>query len=175
MALEINRQTLEVENLIGARTAQVLVRAEALVPGAGRDAIEPLLADATLTIETADLQSDRIVLEGSVQCQAAYRQGEESVVKALAARTSLNHVLEIPGAQPGMLARVRGEVTHVDAAYENGHMIFQVTCNLTAQALRLSPAEVITSVEGADGLQTRFRELQSVKLASRWRPWWPAA
>ena len=166
MALQIKRQTLEVENLIGARTAQVLVRAEALVPGAGRDAIEPLLADATLTINAADLQSDRIVLEGSVQCQAAYRQGEESVVKALAARTSLNHVLEIPGAQPGMLSRVRGEVTHVDAAYENGHMIFQVTCNLTAQALRLSPAEVITSVEGAEGLQTRYRELQSVKLAA---------
>ena len=166
MALQTDRQTLEAENLIGARTAQVLVRAEALVPGAGRDAIEPLLADAALVIEAADLQADRIVLEGGVQCQAVYRQGEESVVKALTARTTLNHVIDLPGAQPGMLSRVRGEVSHVDAAYENGHMIFQVTCNLTAQALRLSPEQVITAVSGAERLQETYRELTSVKLAA---------
>ena len=166
MALETDRQTLELENLIGARDAQVLVRAEALVPGAGRDAIEPLLADASLYISQADLQSDRVVLEGTVSCQAAYRQGEESTLKALAAQTTLNHVIEIPGTQPGMLCRVWGEAVHVDARYENGHMIFQITCNLSAQVLRLTPAHVITGVSGAEGLQTAFREITSVKLAA---------
>jgi len=166
MALETDRQTLELENLIGARDAQVLVRAEALVPGAGRDAIEPLLADASLYISQADLQSDRVVLEGTVSCQAAYRQGEESTLKALAAQTTLNHVIEIPGTQPGMLCRVWGEAVHVDARYENGHMIFQITCNLSAQVLRLTPAQVITGVSGAEGLQTAFREITSVKLAA---------
>lgn len=166
MALDTDRQTLELENLIGARQAQVLVRAEALVPGAGRDAIEPLLADASLFLSQADVQADRVVIEGSVTSQAAYRQGEESTLKALGAQTSLNHVLDIPGAQPGMLCRVRGEAAHVDARYENGHMIFQVTCNLTCQVLRLSPAQVITGISGAEGLQTMYRELQSVKLAA---------
>ena len=61
MALERDLQTLELEKWIGAREAQVLARAEALVPGAGRDAIEPLLADASLYIGQADLQSDRVV------------------------------------------------------------------------------------------------------------------
>ena len=70
MALERDLQTLELEKWIGAREAQVLARAEALVPGAGRDAIEPLLADASLYIGQADLQSDRVVLEGTASCQA---------------------------------------------------------------------------------------------------------
>ena len=166
MALETDRQTLELENLIGARQAQVLVRAEALVPGAGRDAIEPLLADASLFIGTADLQADRIVLEGSVSCQAVYRQGEESVLKALTAQTTLNHVVEIQGAQPGMLARVKGRAAHVEARYENGHMIFQIGCELSAQVLRLSPAQVITGVQGTEGLQTVYQPLESVKLAA---------
>ena len=48
MALQTQVQTFEAERLVGARSAQALVRAEALVPGAGRDAIEPLLADAGL-------------------------------------------------------------------------------------------------------------------------------
>ena len=166
MALQTDRQTLEIENLVGSRKAQVLVRAEALVPGAGRDAIEPLLADACLFISETDIQAERIVLEGTVSCQAVYRQGEETIVRALTAQTTLNHVLEIADAQPGMLSRVRGEVSHVDARYENGHMIFQVTCDLSAQVLRLVPAQVITLVSGAEGLQTVYRPLESVKLAA---------
>lgn len=166
MALETDRQTLEVENLIGARSGQVLVRAEVLVPGAGRDAIEPLLADAALNLGEVDVQAERVVLEGVVACQAVYRQGEESVVKGLTAQTTLNHVLDIPGAQPGMTVRVRGEVSHVEARYENGHMIFLVTCNLTAQVLRLAPAQVITGVSGLEGLQTAYRPIASVKLAA---------
>ena len=166
MALQTQMQTFEAEKLIGARRAQVLVRAEALVPGAGRDAIEPLLADASLFIGEADVQADRVVLEGSVSCQAVYRQGEESALRALAAQAALNHVLDIPGVQPGMLCRARGEVNHVDARYENGHMVFQVACDLTVQVLSLSPVEVISAVEGAEGLQTVFIPIRSVKLAA---------
>ena len=166
MALEIERQTLETEKLIGSRRTQVLVRAEALVPGAGRDAIEELLADAGLYIVQTDVQEDRIVLEGSVACQAVYRQGEESAIRALTAQTTLNHVLDVPGAKPGMLCRVWGDVNHVDAHYENGHMVFQVTCDFAAQVLSLSPAEVIRGVDGAPGLQTVFTDLRSVKLAA---------
>ena len=166
MALQTDRQTFETENRIGARSAQALVRAEALVPGAGRDAIEPLLADASLYIAAADVQSDRVVLEGSVSCQAVYRQGEESAVRALTAQTTLNHVLDIPDARPGMLCRVQAGVNHVDARYENGHMVFQIACDLAVQVLSLTPESVITAVGGAEALQTAFRELASVKLAA---------
>ena len=166
MALQTDMQTFEAEKLIGARSAQVLVRAEALVPGAGRDAIEPLLADAGLYVGEADVQADRVVIEGSVACQAVYRQGEESALRALTAQTTLNHVLDMPGVQPGMLCRIRGRVNHVEARYENGHMVFQIACDLTAQVLSLSPVEVISAIDGAEGLQTVFIPIRSVKLAA---------
>ena len=166
MALELTKQGFEVENLIGARTSQVLLRAETLVPGAGREAIEPLMCDASLFIDTADLQQDRIVLDGTAACQAVYRQGSETTLRALTAQAVLNHVLEIPGAEAGMFSRVWGTVDHVDARYENGHMIFLVTCTLRAQALRLQTVEGIRQVSGAPGLQTAYRELHSVKLAA---------
>ena len=166
MALQTDRQTLEAENLIGAREAQALVRTEALVPGAGRDAIEPLLADASLYIEEVDVQADRVVIEAAVACQAVYRQGEESGLRALASRAALNHVIEIPGAQPGMLCRARGEAVHTEARYENGHMVFLVTCALSVQVSNLAPAQVITGIEDARNIQTAYRSLQSVKQAA---------
>lgn len=166
MALELTKQGFEVEKRIGTRQSQVLVRAEALVPGAGREAIEPLMADASLFIDTADLQSGRIVLDGTVSCQAVYRQGNEVTLRALAAQTGLSHAIELPGAEPGMFSRVWCAVEHVDAKYENGHMIFLVTCTLRVQALQLEPLECITAVDGQPGLETAFQTLNSVKLAA---------
>ncbi|MBR6766849.1 MAG: DUF3794 domain-containing protein [Clostridia bacterium] len=166
MALQINRQTLEIEDLVGTKYVQALVRAEALVPGAGREAIEPLMAEASLYVSGTDLQTDRVVIEGTVSCQGVYRQGEETIVKALAAKTSLNQVIEIPGTTAGMLSRVCAEVEHVESRYENGHMIFLVTCGIKTWVMNLSPVEVIQSVSGVDGLQTVYQKLCSVKLAA---------
>lgn len=166
MALDLTRQEFEVENLIGTRDSQVLLRAEALVPGAGREAIEPLLSDAGLFIDTADLQTDRVVLEGTASCQAVYRQGGETTLRALTAQAKLNHVMEIPGAEPGMFSRAWASVDHVEAKYENGHMIFLVTCSLRAQVLRLLPVNGIQSVTGQPGLETAYGTLTSVKLAA---------
>lgn len=166
MALEAIKRIIEVEEMIGTKYAQVLVRAEALVPGAGREAIEPLMAEGTLFIEKTDLQTDRIAIEGSISCQAVYRQGDEITARALTAQTGMSHVIEIPGTEPDMLARVKGEVEHVEAKYENGHMVFLVSCGLKIQILKLSPEEVIQDVIGVDGLETSYRELCSVKLAA---------
>lgn len=166
MALQTVKQVMEIENLIGMKYIQTLVRAETLVPGAGREAIEPLMAEATLFINEIDLQTDRIVIEGAVDCQAIYRQGEETTVRALAAKSSLNQVIEIQGTTAEMFARVKGEVEHVDVKYENGHMIFMITCGLKAQVMQLLPVEVIQSVTGAVGLETAYKEICSVKLAA---------
>ena len=166
MALETKRQTIEVEALIGVQYSQVLIRAEALVPGAGREAIEPMMAEANVSVTGADVQTDRVVLDGTVYCQAVYRQGEEATLRALTAQATLSQVVEITGAAPGMLTRVLAQVEHVDAKYENGHMVFQVTCGIQAQVLQLRQTEVIDAIMGVDGLQTVYEDVCSYKLAA---------
>ena len=166
MALETKQQTIEVEALIGARYSQVLIRAETLVPGAGREAIEPLLAEANLSVTGADVQNDRVVLDGTAFCQGVYRQGEEATLRALTAQATLSQVVEILGAAPGMLSRVMAQVEHVEAKYENGHMVFLVTCGLRVQVLKLQPTEVIDEVYGVNGLQTVYKDICSCKLAA---------
>ena len=121
MSLKVLNQALEIEQLVGAQSAQVLLRAEALVPGAGREAIEALMAEADLVIGNTEVQTDRVVIDGVAHCQAIYRQGEESTLRALTAQAALSHVFDLPGVAPGMAGRVNGQVEHVEAKYENGH------------------------------------------------------
>ena len=124
MPLNVIRKEIEVEREIGFKYLQVLGRAEALVPGAGREAIDALLWDANIVIIRADVQNDRVVLDGNLNCQAVYRQGEEASLRALSAKSTISQVTEIPGAQGGMLCRVQPVVENVEARYENGHMVF---------------------------------------------------
>ena len=90
MSLKVLKQALEIEQLVGAESAQVLLRAEALVPGAGREAIEVLMAEADLAIGNVDVQTDRVVIDGTAHCQAIYRQGDESTLRALTAQAAAN-------------------------------------------------------------------------------------
>ena len=166
MALETSKKTIEVETLIGAQYSQALIRAETLVPGAGREAIEPLLSEASLSVTGADVQTDRVVLDGTAYCQAVYRQGEETTLRALTAQATLSQVIEVSGAAPGMLVRVNAQVEHVESKYENGHMVFLITCGLRAQVLQLRQTELIDAISGVEDIQTVYGELRSCKLAA---------
>ena len=166
MPLKVLRKEIEAEREIGHKYLQVLSRAEALVPGAGREAIEPLLWDASAAIVRADVQNDRVVLEGTLSCQAVYRQGEDTTLRALSAKSTISQVAELTGAQPGMLCRVQAVVENVDARYENGHMVFLVSLGLHVWVLKLENLEVIDQIEDGAEVEARFRELPLVKLAA---------
>ena len=166
MPLKVMRKEIEAEREIGHKYLQVLSRAEALVPGAGREAIEPLLWDASAAIVRADVQNDRVVLDGTLSCQAVYRQGEDTTLRALSAKSTISQVAELTGAQPGMLCRVQAVVENVDARYENGHMVFLVSLGLHVWVLKLENLEVIDRIEDGAEVETRFRELPLVKLAA---------
>ncbi len=166
MAFETKKQTVETEVCIGSGTSQALARAETLVPGAGRETIDVLLADALAAVDSVESQTDRLVVEGTVRCQAAYRQGSESTLRSVEAQTRISQVFDMPGASPGMTVRACCSVEHVDARYENGHMVFLVTVSVSAQAFRLSPVEVITGIDSSGSAETRFEEICTCRITA---------
>ena len=166
MPLNVIRKEIEAEREIGYKYLQVLGRAEALVPGAGREAIDVLLWDANAAIIRADVQNDRVVLDGTLSCQAVYRQGEENSLRALSAKSTISQVTEIPGAQGGMLSRVHPVVEGVEARYENGHMVFLVSLGIHVRVMKLEPLEIIEGIEDGENLETLYKEICLTKLAA---------
>lgn len=166
MPLKVIEKEIEIEREIGYKYLQVLGRAEALVPGAGREAIEALLWDANAVVIRTDVQNDRVVLDGTLNCQAVYRQGEEISLRALSAKSPLSQAVEIPGAQPGMLSRVHPVVENVEARYENGHMVFLVSVGIHVRVMKLEPTEIIEGIEGEEELQQRYGQLCLNRLAA---------
>ena len=164
MALNVVRQGIEVERLVGESEFQTQVRAEALVPGAGRESAEVLMADGFASVSGAEAQNGRAVISGMVYCQAAYRLGQEGGARALTAQAPFEQAAEIEGTAPKMSVQVEGGVDHVEAVYESGHMIFYVTVTLRVRVCSLETVEAVSDVEGVDGVQRRTQEVCSAKL-----------
>lgn len=166
MALEEKRQTIEVQKVIGEERVQIPLRAEAIVPGAGRDAVHILLDEARLCISAADMQTDRVVIDGTLHAQALYTLGSEAEVCALAANAPLSRAVDLTGAAPGMSCLCEGSVEHVETSYENGHIVFQAVACLHIRVLALQKAEVIIDLEGEDGIEQQCTQVRSLKLSA---------
>ena len=79
MAINLMRQSIELEQLVGESATQMQVKAEALVPGAGREEATVLLEDARV-IRGQRGGSNRIgwCWTARSAVRAAYRMGEDS-------------------------------------------------------------------------------------------------
>lgn len=166
MPLDVVKKEIEAERRVGFKYVQVLARAESLVPGAGREPIDVLLWDANAALIRCDVQNERVVLDGGVNCQAVYRMGEETSLRALTAKTSLSQVAEIPEAQPGMLCRAQVLVESVTAAYENGHMVFRLSLGIRVWVMQLERFDAVTGIGNAPAICQKTGEICLCKLAA---------
>ena len=166
MAISCEKQTVEVERLVGLASFQIPVRAEAPVPGAGRESVEVLMEDAFASVSGAEAQSGRVLVKGQVQCQAVYRLGDEGSLRALTARADFEQSADIEGAQPGMTVRARAAAEHVEAAYDNGHMVFQATVTVEVRARSLTPVEAVTGISGDEPVETLTCRLRSARTSA---------
>lgn len=166
MSLTEIKKEIETERPVAYRYTQLLARAETLVAGAGREAIEPLLWDASAAMIRCDVQNERVVLDGTLQCQAVYRQGEENTLRALTAKSAVSQAVDISGAQAGMLCRTETQVEQVEARYENGHMVFQVGLGVHIWIILLEKTEGVSGLENDWQIETKYEELRLVKLAA---------
>lgn len=166
MPLTEIKKEIEAEKLVGYHYLQYLGRAEALVPGAGRDAVEPLLNDAGAAIIRCDVQGDRVVLDGAIQCQGVYRLGQEMTLRAIGAKANFSQVAEISGAQPGMIVRSEAQVENVESHYENGHMVFHVSVGISIWVISLEKTEAISQIEDGENIECQYQTLRFEKLAA---------
>ncbi|MCR5567583.1 MAG: DUF3794 domain-containing protein, partial [Clostridiales bacterium] len=166
MAISCVKQTVEVERLVGGASFQIPVRAEAAVPGAGRESVEALMEDAFASVSGAEAQSGRVLVRGQVQCQAVYRLGDEGGLRALTARADFEQSVDMEDAQPGMTVRARAAAEHVEAVYDNGHMVFQVAVAVDVRVRSVTPVETVTGISGGEPVEIRAGRLRSAKTSA---------
>lgn len=155
MDMQILRENIAVERLVGEAIEQTVVDGEVALPGGIRDETHILHTGARLSLDGAQLQQDRMTLDGTITFQVLYTQGDDAALRALEATSAFSHQLNLPGVDAPLRAQVTGQILDASAQAAGGRLLLHAALSLGGRALESTPVAVVTAIQGVEDLQAK--------------------
>ncbi|MBE5803086.1 MAG: DUF3794 domain-containing protein [Clostridiales bacterium] len=160
MDMRLVKENIQLEQPMGRGQSQAVVEGEITLPGGLREEARVLHAGGMVVVDNVEAMQDRVSVTGKVVFHTLYTQGDHTRVNAMEATADFTHMMDMPGAQPRNLCHAEGMVEHVDAAASGGRLSLRGVVRICASAVSQQPVEAVTGVSGAEGIQSRAREVQ---------------
>ncbi|MBQ2952129.1 MAG: DUF3794 domain-containing protein [Clostridia bacterium] len=164
MEMQLTREEIRLEQPLGTGRADAVVTGEVTLPGSLRDETRVLFATATAAVEQAEATRDRVNVRGRVMFHVLYSRGSETEPAAIEATADFTQPVALPGAQGRAIAQGRVQVQRVEARASGGRLNLRAEIAVSAQGCTHQPLEVITGVDGVDGVETK---VHPAKLCTR--------
>ncbi|QZY55462.1 DUF3794 and LysM peptidoglycan-binding domain-containing protein [Crassaminicella profunda] len=155
MAVELMRDLLKIDQVIGEGDTQALVEGEILVPDVKPDISRILSVDGNINITGKEAVADKIVVDGVVNFKILYAsEGGEYPIYSMNASAGFSQNIDIAGTAGEMDIQVIADVEHIDFNIINERKIaVKTVVNLLGKSIEPSKIEVLRGVEGLDDLQ----------------------
>lgn len=155
MSLELIKEAVRVNNLLGEDTIQAVMENDIIVPDSKPDMARVLLLDGDIFITGCDTGTDRTVVTGSVVYKILYISDDGSKsAKSIVSNIPFSYTVDIPGARSGMKCRAKGTIEHIDHTLLNGRKInVKAILSINAKAYDEIEREIASGITGLDNLQ----------------------
>ena len=158
MEMRLVKESVALEQPMGAGSSQAVVEGEITLPGGLREEARVLHCGAMTVVESVEALQDRASVTGKVVFHTLYTQGDPTRVNAIEATADFTHIMELPGAQPRNQCRVEAQVEHAEAMAQGGRLNLRAVVRCHGRALALQPVEAVTGIYGVEGIESRARE-----------------
>lgn len=155
MGLELIRDMLRFEQVVGEGQGQALVNKDIIVPDIKPDIARILSVEGKVNITSKEVEQDRIAVEGDVDFQILYAAtGEPQPIYSMSQSANFSHFMDVPGAVPRMESEVRCDIEHIDFNRLNGRKLnMQCVLNLKGKVTDSVPVDVVKEIGGAPDIQ----------------------
>ncbi|TCO78733.1 DUF3794 and LysM peptidoglycan-binding domain-containing protein [Marinisporobacter balticus] len=155
MAVEVMRDLLKIDQIIGEGDTQALVEGEILVPDVKPDISRILSVDGNINITSKEAVSDKIVVDGVVNFKILYvSEVGDYPIYSMNASAGFSQNIDIAGTVPNMDIDVGTDIEHIDFDIINERKIsVKTVVNLSGKSRDVSKIEVLRAVEGLEDLQ----------------------
>lgn len=155
-ALEVKKEELRLEEVVGEGTSQIVISEPVSVPEPKPVVASVIDFAARTRITRVTVLPGKVVVDGVVSLSIIYEaQVPYQTVHVFHAEVAFSTFVEIPGAEPGMVAVPIVTVEH--AAFEvrpDGRtVVVRMVLSLYVRVIRTAIVEVVTEVSGIPGLQ----------------------
>ncbi|MBU3214917.1 DUF3794 domain-containing protein [Clostridium estertheticum] len=125
MEINLIRENIEYEQLLGENTVDTVVKEEYVIPDTHPDVKEILMLDVKVSINSKEIIQDKVFLEGEIQYNVLYitKDQERSDVENVVYNSKFSNTVDIVGAMPEMLCDAECFVEHMECRIVNERKI----------------------------------------------------
>lgn len=155
-------ERLKVEHVVGEKTVQVVVKEEFTVPEPKPDLEKIISIDKTVKVTDVQVIQDKVIIEGQLNLQIVYVAAlPEQPVHHTHARLEFTQFAEVPGAAPGMTARVNVKVVDIQGTVNPRKAgVFEIAAVLHIFVKVTETQEINVMVEPPPGVAAQVEELR---------------
>lgn len=162
MAVELMKDLLKVDGLIGENTVQAIIEGDILAPDTKPDISRVVAVDGNIQVNKKETQDDKILVEGNLLFKVLYvsDRGEEPLY-SIDSSTNFKEIIEIKGLTPQIKNEVEAEIEHIDFNLNNERKIgVKAVINLQGKGLKESHVEITKDVEGLGDIEVLRESLR---------------
>jgi LysM repeat protein len=125
MEIDLIREDIEYEQLLGENTADTVVKEEYVIPDTHPDVREILMLDVKASINSKEIIQDKVYLEGEIKYNVLYitKDQERTDVENVVYSSKFSNTIDIMGAKPEMLCDAECFVEHMECKIINERKI----------------------------------------------------
>lgn len=156
MALELVRENIECEQLLGENFADTIIKAEYVIPDTHPDVIEILTLDAKPVITLKEVMQDKVYVEGQVEYTILYLAKEDDKYGVFSAiyTGKFSNNIELEGAAHKMLCEAECYIEHMECNIANERkIVIEGIFKLKAEVYKDYNFQIIKDITGSENMQ----------------------
>lgn len=155
MSVELIKDSLKLDQVVGENIAQTIVEGDILVPDTKPDITRVLSAEAKAELNRQEIEDEKISVEGTVYFKILYvsEKGEQPLY-SVDSSTEFSQYIEIENINSTMKSEVVVEVEHTDFTINNERKIgVKAVINLSGKGIEEKTIEITKDITGLDDIQ----------------------
>lgn len=169
MAIDLVRENIECEQLLGESTADTVVKGEYVIPDTHPDVYQILTLDARPSIVTKEVMQDKVYLEGQVQFNVLYLAKEDenrSGVYNAVYTAKFSNSIELSGINRNMPCEAECYIEHMEPVIINERKIaVEGIIKLKSAVYKVYNFEIVKDLRGVADVQVLKNTASVDKIA----------
>ncbi|KAB3540964.1 DUF3794 domain-containing protein [Alkaliphilus pronyensis] len=167
MPVELLKESLTTDQVIGHDTAQAIIEGDILVPDIKPDITRIISVDGVIQVSKVEATDGKILVDGNIKFKILYvaEKGEEPLY-SIDSSTGFKQTIAMEGITAKAIPDVEADIEHIDFSVNNERKIgVKVVINLMATAKVKIQREITNDISGINDIQVlrdtiRFSEIK---------------
>lgn len=152
MSIELIRDMINFEKLVGEGTGQMMVNGDIILGERSPEIVNVLSMGGKVVVSSNETIDDKIIIEGKMLFEVLYssNDGNAGIYKVSAA-SNFNHNIQIPGTLSHMPCKIDTRIEHMDYdTISNRKIKVNAIININGMTYDKNVIEAITDIKGQD-------------------------